>query len=48
MHLPTPKALFTCALLAACAATTHAAEEADPAMAVLKRMREQLRTYSES
>ena len=44
MHLPTPKALFTCALLAACAATTHAAEEADPAMAVLKRMREQLRT----
>jgi chromosome segregation ATPase len=45
MHIPTPKALIACTLLAAaCAATTYAAEEADPAMAVLKRMREQLRT----
>lgn len=33
--------IATCGLLAA---TTHAAEEADPALAVLKRMREQLRT----
>lgn len=44
MNIPTPKTILTCALLAVCATTTHAAEEADPAMAVLKRMREQLRT----
>lgn len=42
--MTTPFKLIVCGVFLACAASIHAAEEADPAMAVLKRMREQLRT----